>query len=154
MFTIDQIIQTCRTLGEMRYVHKIWLRKSNGKKPLERPSSRWEDNTTMDLRIRRVSDSGLDLSVGFEVLTEVVMKSSIFWVITPCSPLNVNTRFGQVILRPYKAGDMFFRNFCLISTDYMALCGFIRFMIMSSRRYPVNTVMNLQYIKTDTKFLD
>jgi hypothetical protein len=34
--------------------------------------------------------------VGFEVLTAVVMKSSIFWDITPCtcSPLKVNRRFG------------------------------------------------------------
>jgi hypothetical protein len=28
--------------------------------------------------------------VGFEVLTAVVMKSTIFWDITPCSPLRVN----------------------------------------------------------------
>jgi hypothetical protein len=32
--------------------------------------------------------------VGFEVLTAVVMNSSIFWDITPCSPLKVNRRFG------------------------------------------------------------
>jgi hypothetical protein len=29
------------------------------------------------------------VDVGFEVLTEVVMKSSVFWVVTPCSPLKV-----------------------------------------------------------------
>jgi hypothetical protein len=32
--------------------------------------------------------------VGFEVLTAVVMKSSVFWDITPCSPLKVSRRFG------------------------------------------------------------
>jgi hypothetical protein len=33
--------------------------------------------------------------VGFEVLTPVVMKtSSIFWDITPCSPLKVNGRYA------------------------------------------------------------
>jgi hypothetical protein len=32
--------------------------------------------------------------VGFEVLTPVVMKIYIIWDITPCSPLNVNRRFG------------------------------------------------------------
>jgi hypothetical protein len=32
--------------------------------------------------------------VGFEVLTAVVMKSNIFWDITPCSLLKVNRRFG------------------------------------------------------------
>jgi hypothetical protein len=32
--------------------------------------------------------------VGFVVLTEVVMKSTIFWGITPYSPLSVNRHFG------------------------------------------------------------
>jgi hypothetical protein len=32
--------------------------------------------------------------VGFEVLTPVVMKSTVFWDITMCSPLKVNRRFG------------------------------------------------------------
>jgi hypothetical protein len=32
--------------------------------------------------------------VRFEVLTAVVMKSSIFWDITPYNPLKVNCRFG------------------------------------------------------------
>jgi uncharacterized protein YjiK len=32
--------------------------------------------------------------VGFEVLTAVVMKSTIFWDIKPCSPLKVNRFFG------------------------------------------------------------
>jgi hypothetical protein len=32
--------------------------------------------------------------VGFEVLTGVVRKRTIFWDITPCIPLKVNRRFG------------------------------------------------------------
>jgi hypothetical protein len=32
--------------------------------------------------------------LGFEVLTAVVMKSIIFWDITPCSAFKVNRRFG------------------------------------------------------------
>jgi hypothetical protein len=32
--------------------------------------------------------------VRFEVLTAVVMKSSVFWDITTCSPLKVSRRFG------------------------------------------------------------
>jgi hypothetical protein len=32
--------------------------------------------------------------LGFEVLTAVVMMSTIFWDITPCSPLKVNWLFG------------------------------------------------------------
>jgi hypothetical protein len=32
--------------------------------------------------------------VGFEVITAVVLKSTIFWDRTPCSPLKVNQQFG------------------------------------------------------------
>jgi hypothetical protein len=32
--------------------------------------------------------------IGFEALTAVAMKSTIFWDITPCSSLSVNWRFG------------------------------------------------------------
>jgi hypothetical protein len=32
-------------------------------------------------------------SVGFEVFTAVVMKSIIFWDMTPCSPLSCARRF-------------------------------------------------------------
>jgi hypothetical protein len=32
--------------------------------------------------------------IGFEVLTAMVMKSTIFWDITLCNPLSVNRRFG------------------------------------------------------------
>jgi hypothetical protein len=31
---------------------------------------------------------------GFEVLTAVALKNTIFWDIRPCSPLSVNRRFG------------------------------------------------------------
>jgi hypothetical protein len=34
------------------------------------------------------------IHVGFEVLTAVVIKSTIFWDITLCIPLKVNRRFG------------------------------------------------------------
>jgi hypothetical protein len=34
---------------------------------------------------------------GFEVLTLVVMKSTIFWDITQCSPLKVSRRFGGTL---------------------------------------------------------
>jgi hypothetical protein len=33
--------------------------------------------------------------IGFEVLTKVVMKGTIFWDITPCSPLKANQHFGE-----------------------------------------------------------
>jgi hypothetical protein len=73
-------------------------------------------------------------NVGSEVLTAVVMKSTIFWDLTACSPLKVNRRLGgtyrlhlrglQALLAtcfhtgfllglffdPEDGGDMFFRN--------------------------------------------
>jgi hypothetical protein len=33
--------------------------------------------------------------VGFQVLTAVIMKSIIFWDITPCSPLKVTDVSGE-----------------------------------------------------------
>jgi hypothetical protein len=33
--------------------------------------------------------------VGYKALTAVVMKSSVFWDITPCSPVKVNIFFGR-----------------------------------------------------------
>jgi hypothetical protein len=70
---------------------------------------------------------------GPEVLTAVVMKSPIFWDITPFSPLKVNQRFGGtcylshtsfllgLFLNPEDGGDMFLRNFERLSADYTAL---------------------------------
>jgi hypothetical protein len=33
--------------------------------------------------------------VGSEVLTGVVMKSSVLWDTMPCSPLKINRHFGE-----------------------------------------------------------
>jgi hypothetical protein len=57
--------------------------------------------------------------VGFEVLTAVVMKSYIFWDITPCSPFKVNQRFCYLLhagfllallFDPEDGDGLFFRN--------------------------------------------
>jgi hypothetical protein len=87
--------------------------------------------------------------VGFEVFTAVVMKSIIFWDVTPCSLLRCNRRFGEtyrlylqgrrkfqqepaskqvasilllaeIFFDPEDGGDMFLRNVGSISTDYTA----------------------------------
>jgi hypothetical protein len=34
--------------------------------------------------------------MGFEVFTAVVMKSSVFWYITPGNPLRANSRYGGI----------------------------------------------------------
>jgi hypothetical protein len=36
----------------------------------------------------------INIDVGFEVLTPVVMKSTVFWDMMLCSPLKVNQLFG------------------------------------------------------------
>jgi hypothetical protein len=36
------------------------------------------------------------LDIGFEVLTPVVMKSTLFWDIKSCSPLKVSRHFGAI----------------------------------------------------------
>jgi hypothetical protein len=67
--------------------------------------------------------------LGFEVLTAVVMKGTIFWDVTPFSPLSANRRFGgtyrlhlkgrkisrarnqrESTCHPEDGGDMFFQN--------------------------------------------
>jgi hypothetical protein len=87
------------------------------------------------------SSSGKISVVGFEVLTVVIMKSIIFWDITPYSTLSVNRCFGgtyrlhlQGIVTCFHTGflfslffdhedrgDMFLRNVGWHSMDYTAL---------------------------------
>ena len=38
------------SMGEVRDVHKVLIRKPEGKRPLGRPRRRWEDNIKMDLQ--------------------------------------------------------------------------------------------------------
>jgi hypothetical protein len=40
----------CSTHGKMRSEYKILLGKPEGKRPLERPRRRWEDNVKLDFR--------------------------------------------------------------------------------------------------------
>jgi hypothetical protein len=72
--------------------------------------------------------------VGFEVLTAVVTKCSIFWEATTCSPLKVNWQQSvstcyllhagfllDLFSDPEDEGDMILRNVGRLSTDYTAL---------------------------------
>jgi hypothetical protein len=40
----------CSTYGEERIVYRILVGKPEGKRPLRRPRSRWEENIKMDLQ--------------------------------------------------------------------------------------------------------
>ena len=42
--------RTRSTYGAVRNAHRILVGKPEGKRPLERPRRRWEDNIKMDLR--------------------------------------------------------------------------------------------------------
>jgi hypothetical protein len=67
--------------------------------------------------------------VGFEILTAVVIESTIFWDITPCSPLKVNrvancfhaVSLLRLFFSPKDGGGVFLRNVSWISTDDTAL---------------------------------
>jgi hypothetical protein len=48
----------------------------------------------MRYKVRKI-DRSSNGNLGFEVLTAVIMKSTIFWDIMPCSPLKVNRWFGR-----------------------------------------------------------
>jgi len=39
-----------RVWGERRGVYRVLVRKHEGKRPLERPRRRWDDNIKMDLQ--------------------------------------------------------------------------------------------------------
>jgi hypothetical protein len=41
---------TCGTHGEGKGVYRVLVGRSEGKRPLETPSRRWEDNIKMDLK--------------------------------------------------------------------------------------------------------
>jgi hypothetical protein len=45
----DEMARACST-HEMRNSHKIWLESLKGKRPLRRPTCRWEDNIKMDIK--------------------------------------------------------------------------------------------------------
>jgi hypothetical protein len=49
----------CSSDGEDRVVYRALVRKPEGKRPLERPGRRWEDNIRMDLQ--EVGCGGMDL---------------------------------------------------------------------------------------------
>jgi hypothetical protein len=47
-------------MGEGRSVYRVLVGMSEGKRPLEKPRRRWEDNIKMDLR-----ETGIDGGNGF-----------------------------------------------------------------------------------------
>jgi hypothetical protein len=44
--------RTCSTHGEKESADRILVGKPEGKRPVERPTRRWEDNIKLDLRER------------------------------------------------------------------------------------------------------
>jgi hypothetical protein len=59
---------------------------------------------------------------GKTLKPSVRMKTTIFWDMTPCSPLKVSRRFLLwLFFDPEDGDDMFLRNVRLLSTHYTAL---------------------------------
>jgi hypothetical protein len=56
------------------------------------------------------------MTLGFEVLIMVVMRSYTFWDLIPCSPVKVNQALLlagfllSVLFNPENRGDMFLQN--------------------------------------------
>jgi hypothetical protein len=44
------MVRACSTNGEKKSTYRILVGKLEGKRPIGRPSRRWEDNIRMDLR--------------------------------------------------------------------------------------------------------
>jgi hypothetical protein len=105
-------------------------------------------------------------NVGFEVLASTVKKITVFWDITPRSPLKVNRRFGGtyrfhlqsrrmsrernqhesrqlgLFFDPEGGGNMFFRNVCWLSTDYTVLHQCFKCLSWTTRYTITNNVSN------------
>jgi hypothetical protein len=109
------------------------------KRPIEKPRRRCDDNIKMHIR-----------EIRWGSMDWINLKSTVFWDITPCSPLRVNRRFGGTyrlhlqgrknkfrkksresrctlvscwtyFFNPEDGGDMFLRNVGWHSTDYTTL---------------------------------
>ena len=64
-------------MGEERGVHRILVGKPEGKRPLGRPRSRWEDNIKMDLQAVVGGGDWMELAQGrdrWRALVNTVMN--------------------------------------------------------------------------------
>jgi hypothetical protein len=94
-FLISDLLKVWNVFGAVQVIR--WI-KFIGRFFLSQPRSLFVKSTRITLYF----------FVGFLVLTTVVMKSSVFWNITRCSPLKFSRRFG---------GTCRLRNVGQLSTD-------------------------------------
>jgi hypothetical protein len=77
--------------------------------------------TVVDLKLSLVSREKFCF-VGFEVLIMVVMRSSVLWHITPCSPLKFNWPFGGTCyphLQGLRVSQRQFSACCLLHAGFL-----------------------------------
>jgi hypothetical protein len=77
------------------------------------------------------------MCTGFEILTVVVMKSSIFWDITSCGSLNVNRRFGGT----YRIRLQSRRVYCAHFTPYLPLIAPFLLWLLSDPKHGGDTFL-------------
>jgi hypothetical protein len=71
-------------MGEERKVYKVLVGKPEGKRPLERPSRRWEDGIRMDLReINLEGVNWIRLAQDRDQWPAVVSAVMNLWVLAP-----------------------------------------------------------------------
>jgi hypothetical protein len=69
------------TMGDMRNVYKLLVRKPEGKRPLGRNRRRWEDNIRMDLReIGRESVDWMYLADDRDQWRSLVITAMNLWL--------------------------------------------------------------------------
>jgi hypothetical protein len=73
-------------MGEERNVYKAFMRKPEGKRPLERPRHRWEDGIRMDLReVGWGSVDWIQLAQDRDCWWALVNTVMNLWVLAPQS---------------------------------------------------------------------
>jgi hypothetical protein len=82
-------------------------------------------------------------NVGFEVFTAVVMKSAIFWDITPGSPFKVKRYFGGIFLPHLQGRKRSRARYQLRTADSRFLCLPLAFTLVSCSVYSLKLKMEL-----------
>jgi hypothetical protein len=72
-------------MGERRGVYRVWVGKPEGKRPLGRPRSRWEDDIKMDFqKVRCGGTAWIELAQDRDRLRALVKAVIVPWGSIKC----------------------------------------------------------------------